>query len=331
MKQRVLGRGGLAVSALGLGCLGMSDYYGTPDDDESLATIHRAMELGVTLFDTADMYGAGRNEELLGRALTGRRDRAIVATKFGLIRGATGGFAGIDGSPNYVRRACEASLARLGVDWIDLYYYHRVDPRVPIEETVGAMADLVRSGYVRFIGLCEVGPQTIARAAAVHPVAAVQTEYSLWSREPAESVLRACRERGVGFVAYSPLGRGFLTGAVKRVDDLPDHDYRRGNPRFQKENFARNQQLVQSLQGIAAAKGCSVAQLVLAWLLNRGDDVVPLPGTKRRRYLEENLGALEVSLGVDDLAAIDLTLAEHGVAGSRYSEASQRLIEPGVP
>ncbi|TAM74489.1 aldo/keto reductase [bacterium] len=330
MRQRVLGRSGLAVSALGLGCLGMSDYYGNRDDAESEATIHRALELGVTLFDTADMYGAGANEELVGKALRGLRERVAIATKFGLIRSADGSFSGVDGSPDNVRKMCDASLKRLGMDVIDLYYCHRVDPNTPIDETVGAMAQLVRAGKVRFIGLCEVGPETIRRAHSVHPLTAVQSEYSLWTREPAETAIRTCRELGIGFAAYSPLGRGFLTGTLRSIADIPEGDYRLGNPRFQEENFARNLALVERLREIAAAKQCTPGQLALSWLLSRGDDIVPLPGTKHRRYLDENVGAVGVSLAPEDLASIDSALAQHAVAGARYSEASERLIDPGA-
>ncbi|MDE2571649.1 MAG: aldo/keto reductase [bacterium] len=329
--ERLLGRDGPTVSALGLGCLGMSDYYGGRDEEESLATLRLALELGVTLFDTADVYGAGSNEELVGKGLHGWRGRVVLATKFGLLPSSAGGFGGVDGSPEYVRRACEASLRRLGVDCIDLYYLHRVDPRVPIEETVGAMAGLVRDGKVRWIGLCETGPETIRRAQAVHPIAAVQVEYSLWTRQPAEMILAVCRELGIGLVPYSPLGRGFLSGALTDVRDIPDDDYRRTNPRFQAENFERNRRLVELLEEIARANGCTAAQLALAWLLAQGEEIVPIPGTKRRRYLRENCAAAEVRLSADELAAIEAALARHAVAGARYSEGSMRLIEPGAP
>lgn len=330
MEQRILGRGGPRISALGLGCLGMSDYYGDRDEEESLATLQLALDLGVTLFDTADVYGTGSNEELVGRALRGRRESVVLATKFGLIPNPAGGFGGVCGSPEHLRRACEASMLRLGVDWIDLYYVHRIDPRVPIEETVGAMSDLVREGKLRWIGLCEANPATIRRAHAVHPVTAVQVEYSLWTRLPAEAILPTCRELGITVVPYSPLGRGFLSGGLTDVSEIPDNDYRRTNPRFQAENFEHNKRLVVRLEEIARANGGTSAQLALAWLLAQGDDVVPIPGTKRRRYLRENLGALDVRLSPDELASIEEVLADFVVAGNRYSDASMRLIEPGA-
>jgi len=327
MQQRKLGNQGLTVSALGLGCMGMSEFYGNRDDKESLATIHRALELGVTLLDTADIYGPFLNEELVGQAIKGRRDAVVLATKFGIVRSPTDPqVRGINGRPDYVRVACEASLKRLGVETIDLYYQHRVDPNTPIEDTVGALAELVWAGKVRFIGLSEAGPQTVRRAHAVHPLSAVQTEYSLWTRDPEDAVLPTCRELGIGFVAYSPLGRGFLTGHIQRFEDLPDNDYRRQTPRFQGENFQRNLDLVARIEAIAAEKGCTPAQLALAWVLAQSEDIVPIPGTKRRTYLEQNLGALEIELSATEMERINAVALPGIAAGLRYPEAMLQLV-----
>jgi len=326
MEQRRLGRNGPTVSAIGLGCMGMSEFYGPRDEAESIATIHRALELGVTFLDTADMYGPYTNEELVGRAIRGRRDRVVLATKFGIVRGDDPRIRAINGRPEYVRSACEGSLRRLGVDTIDLYYQHRVDPATPIEDTVGAMADLVRAGKIRWIGLSEAGPETLRRASAVHPIAAVQTEYSLWSRDPEDGVLAACRELGIGFVAYSPLGRGFLTGQIRRFEDLAPDDYRRLSPRFQGENFQKNLDLVRRVEEMAAEKRCRPSQLALAWVLAQGKDIVPIPGTKRRTYLEENVGALDVKLGPADLARLDEIMPPGVAAGLRYPEAMMQAV-----
>ena len=326
MQKRKLGREGLEVSALGLGCMGMSEFYGSVDEQESIATLHRALELGVNFLDTADMYGPFTNEELVGRAIKGRRDEVILATKFGNVRGEDGSFLGIDGRPEYVRRACEASLRRLGVETIDLYYQHRVDPNTPIEETVGAMARLVEEGKVRHLGLSEAGVETIRRAHLVHPIAALQTEYSLWSRDPEDGLFDVCRELRIGFVAYSPLGRGFLTGQIKSFDDLAPDDYRRNAPRFQGENFAKNLELVERIEEIAAEKSCTPAQLALAWVLAQGEDVVPIPGTKRRKYLEENVAALEVEITPEDLRRIDEVAPKGVAAGTRYTEAGMAAV-----
>jgi aryl-alcohol dehydrogenase-like predicted oxidoreductase len=325
MESRTLGRG-LEVSALGLGCMSMSEFYGQSDEAESLATLDRAFELGITFLDTADMYGTGRNEELLSKALKGRRERIVVATKFGILRGKDGSRLGISGKADYVRSACEASLERLGIEVIDLYYQHRVDPATPIEETVGAMAALVTAGKVRHIGLSEASAATIRRAHAVHPIAAVQTEYSLWSRDPEDEILPTCRELGVGFVPYSPLGRGFLTGQIKRFEDLAPDDFRRFNPRFQGENFQRNLDLVRRVEALAAEKRCTPSQLALAWVLAQGKDVVPIPGTTRRKHLEENVGALGVELGTRDLAAIDEVAPKGIAAGERYAPDGMRFV-----
>ena len=323
METRTLGQHGLSVSALGLGCMGMSDFYGDRDDAESLRTLHRARALGVTFFDTADMYGIGENEELLRRAFRDQWSEVVLATKFGIVRDANDpSVRGINGRPEYVRQACEASLRRLGRDYIDLYYQHRVDPNTPIEDTVGAMAELVREGKVRYLGLSEAAPDTLRRAQAVHPITALQTEYSLWSRDPEDEILPTCRELGIGFVPYSPLGRGFLTGQIQQFEDLAPDDYRRHTPRFQGENFQKNLDLVARIQELATQKDCTASQLALAWVLAQGSDIVPIPGTKRVGYLEENLGALDITLSPDELAQLNDIAPQGAAAGPRYPDMS---------
>jgi aryl-alcohol dehydrogenase-like predicted oxidoreductase len=326
MQHRQLGRHGPRVSAIGLGCSGMSSDYGVPDDAESTATIHRAVELGITLFDTSDAYGLGKNEELLGNALRGRRDKVLIASKFGNMRGPNGERGLVNGRPDYVPVACEASLKRLGVDHIDIYYQHRIDPKTPIEETVGAMARLVEQGKVRYLGVCEAGADTIRRAHAVHPLAAVQMEYSLWTRDTEAEIIPLLRQLGIALVPYSPLGRGFLTGAFRHRDDLIASDRRHAHPRFQEGNFEQNVQLLEPIEAIGRAKGCTPSQVALAWVLSRGDDVVPIPGTKRRKYLEQNVGALEITLDEADIARLEGGFPPGVAAGFRYPEAQLKTL-----
>ncbi|MEO8218340.1 MAG: aldo/keto reductase [Acidobacteriota bacterium] len=322
MEQRALGREGLRVAAIGLGCMGMSEFYGASNESDAIATIHRAIELGVTLLDTADMYGPYTNEQLVGKAISDRRDKVVLATKFGNMRGDDGAFLGVNGRPEYVRQSCDASLMRLGVDVIDLYYQHRVDTNTPIEETIGAMAELVRAGKVRYLGMSEAAPATIRKAHAVHPISALQTEYSLWSRDPEDEILPTVRELGIGFVPYSPLGRGFLTGRFKSIDDLDEKDFRRRSPRFQGENFQKNLDLVTGIEELAGSKGVTPSQLALAWVLSQGEDIVPIPGTKHVKFLEENLEAVKVSLTAEELARLDRIAPVGIAAGQRYPDMS---------
>jgi aryl-alcohol dehydrogenase-like predicted oxidoreductase len=326
MRNVPLGKSGLAVSRLGLGCMGMSEFYGPADEKESIGTIHRALELGMNFLDTADIYGVGRNEELVGKAIRDRRDKAVLATKFGNVRAKDGSWLGVSGKPDYVRSCCEESLQRLGVDVIDLYYQHRVDPETPIEETVGAMADLVREGKVRYLGLSEAAPVTIRRACATHPIAALQTEYSLWSRDPEEEILPTCRKLGVGFVAYSPLGRGIFGGWIKNPGDLPEGDFWHNPPRFMGENLDRNLDRVKELEEIAAEKKCRPSQLALAWVLSKGEDIIPIPGTKRVSRLEENGGSLEVSLTPEDVTRLEKVFPPGATAGTRYPEWAMKAL-----
>lgn len=326
MKKRTLGKDNLEVSALGLGCMGMSEFYGSHNDEDSIKTIHFALDNGITFLDTADMYGVGRNEELVGRAIKDRRNEVVLATKFGNERAADGSRLGVNGRPDYVKKACDASLKRLGVDHIDLYYQHRVDPDVPIEETIGAMSDLVSEGKVRYLGMSEASVQTIKKAYAVHPITALQTEYSLWSRDVEDEILPLCHELGIGFVPYSPLGRGFLTGQIKTFDDLEENDFRRQNPRFQGDNFKKNIELVNEIEKMAHEKGCESSQLALAWLLAQSKKIVPIPGTKREKYVASNIGAVDVELTKEDLAKIESIVPKGAFSGERYNEAGMKTL-----
>lgn len=326
MEKRKLGSQGLEVSALGLGCMGMSEFYGSSEEKENIATIHRALELGINFLDTSDMYGPHKNEELVGKAIKGRRDKVIVATKFGIQRTSDPMVRSVNGRPEYVRSSCEGSLKRLGIDHIDLYYQHRVDPYVPIEDTIGAMSKLVKAGKVLYLGMSEASAQTIRRANKVHPISALQSEYSLWTRDPEDEILQTVRELGIGFVPYSPLGRGFLTGKIKSVEDLAENDFRRHSPRFMKENFHKNLELLNKVEEIAERKGCTPGQLALAWVLAQGDDLVPIPGTKHIKYLEENIGAVEIKLTLEELKEIDDVFPKGAASGARYPEAAMKTI-----
>ncbi len=326
MQTRILGKQGPVVSAVGLGCMGMSEFYGSTNDSESIKVIHEAIDRGVTFLDTADMYGVGHNEQLVGKAIKDRRDKVILATKFGIVRGDDHSFRGVNGHPDYVRKACEASLKRLGVDHIDLYYQHRVDTKVPIEDTIGAMAELVKEGKVKYIGMSEAAPNTLKKASKVHQITALQTEYSLWSRDPEDEIIPTCRELGIGFVAYSPLGRGFLTGRYQSPDDFEDDDFRKFNPRFQGENFKKNLHLVDKINELAEKKNCNPAQLALAWLLHQGQDVVPIPGTKHMRYLHQNVEAADLTFTKDELAEIDRIAPQGAAAGTRYPEDRMSMV-----